>query len=340
MKILLLADFRYDTPHFMMNNSRSFCKGFTRQGHDVMPVSYRNLLLQFSPVKSKYWAVKLAKNKTDRLLTELVRHYQPDIVFITTFKIIDAATIARLKDILPAARFVCWYGDLCRGCDPAVLSIAQQCDWFLATSAGATLQAYRQQGVKNCAFIPNPCDPDIQYYRKPDARWHSKLLFTGKFRHGQCGQDPMREQLLKYLAEHKGLTVWGDMGNPAIKGNDYIDAICGTDIAISINAFNDVRLYHSDRLIHYLACGAFTLAKQVPDGELLFENNKHLCYFGSQEQCLELINRFQVETSQRQRIAQAGMKRAHEMFNCTRLAGNILQMVTQGSCDEPWGEII
>jgi spore maturation protein CgeB len=284
--------------------------------------------------------VKLAKTKTDNLLFSLAREHKSDLMLITAFKLLDAETIAGLKEILPHAQLVCWYSDMYDGVDPKIEPIARQCDWFLSSGGGDILQAYKKIGAKHCAFMPNPCDPDIHYSREVDARWHSDLLFTGKFCHGQGGQDPMREQLLKYLIEHKGLTVWGDMGKPAIKGNDYIDAICGTDIAISINAFNDVRLYHSDRLIHYLACGAFTLAKRVPDSDLLFENNKHLCYFDSQEQCLELINRFQADTAQRQKIAEAGMKHAHKMFNCAKLAGDILQLVTQGRCDEPWRDIV
>jgi len=130
------------------------------------------------------------------------------------------------------------------------------------------------------------------------------------------------------------------MGNPAIKGNDYLDAICGADIAISVNAFNHIRFYHSDRLIHYLACGAFTLAGKVPDSEMLFEDGRHICYFDSIEQCVELIERYEADADGRRKIAEQGMRRAHEMFNCTRLAGDIVQLVCQGNYDEPWGEIV
>jgi hypothetical protein len=340
MRILIVGDFRYDSPHYLLNNPRMFGKGFIRNGHDVLEFGYRDRLLGLSPIRSKRWAVTFAKTKTDNLLFSLAREHKSDLVLIAAFKLLDAGTIAGLKETLPHARFVCWYSDMYNGPDPKIEPIARQCDWFLSSGGGDILHAYKKIGAKHCAFMPNPCDPDIHYSRKVDARWHSDLLFTGKFCHGQGGQDPMREQLLKYLIEHKRLTVWGDMGKPAIKGDDYINAICGTDIAISINAFNNIRFYHSDRLIHYLACGAFTLAKQVPDSDLLFENNKHICYFSSQEECLELINRFQVDTSQRQKIAEAGMKHAHETFACEKLAGDIIDLATKGEYDESWKEIV
>ena len=74
------------------------------------------------------------------------------------------------------------------------------------------------------------------------------------------------------------MTVWGCLGQKSLEGIHYLEAICGAQIALSINVFNDVRFYHSDRLTNYLGCGTFVLAKRVPDSELLFEDHKHLCY--------------------------------------------------------------
>ena len=317
-----------------------FSKGFTRNGHDVLEFSYRNMLQQLSPVQSKNWAARIAKKKTDRLLVELARNHRPDLIMITAFKLLDGRTVQALKEALPGARVICWYGDMRKGVDPKVGDIARHCEWFLATSAGETLRNYKALGVAHCAFLPNPTDRDIERVNQTGAQWHSKIVFVGKLRHKQPGQDPLRWELIQHLKQREGLTVWGALGQPALKGLEYLYAICGADMVLSINAFNDVRMYHSDRLIHSLGCGAFVLARRVPDGELLFEDKKHLCYFGSLEECVELINRFSGDAAARQALGAAGMARAHEGFGCEKLTRHIVSLLETGRYQEDWAEII
>jgi len=340
MKILLVADFRGDSPGFTLNNARILAKGLVRNGHDVCRFSFRERLLSLSPIKSKKWAIKLAKKKTDQLLFELAGHYQPDIVLLVAFKLVDAETVAELKETLPRSVFMCWYGDPPKGIGDDVNNIARQCDWLLATSGGELLKTYKQMGVPHCAFMPNPCDRDIEYPRKTDAKWKSKLLFTGKLGHRREGQDLDRRELIEYLVSQKQMTVWGCLGQPRILGKDYLDAICGAEMTLSININNDVRFYHSDRLMHLLGCGTFVLARNVPDSNLLFEDQRHLCYFETRQECLELIERYEKDKSRREKIAQEGMNHAHKAFGCERLTRYIIDLAETGQSNEPWAEIV
>ena len=185
MKILIIADFHGDSPRFLLNNSRFFSKGFVRNGHDVRQFSYRETLLGLSPIRSKKWALKLAKKKTDRLLAELARHYQPDLVFITTFRLLDGATLAQLKKETGKAAIVCWYGDPPRHIEEEVGDVARHCDWFLATSGGPVLQMYKEMGVAHCGYMANPCDSDVEYGRDVAAKWRTDIVFTGKLKHNR-----------------------------------------------------------------------------------------------------------------------------------------------------------
>ena len=340
MKILFLADFRRDSPRFLLNNPRIMSKGFMRHGHDVLEFSYRDMILRNSLIASKKWAVKWAKRKTDQMLLRMAQSYEPDLLFIMTFKLLDVETIRMLKEALPGARVMCWYIDMYDGADPAVAPIAKESEWLLSTGGGAILRTYKDVGVPHCAFMPFPSDPDLEYPREVADKWRSELLFTGKLRHGLRGQDAMREDLVRYLAEHKAMTVWGGLGRPWLEGSDYLNAICGAKIAVSINAFNHIRFYHSDRPVHYMGCGTFTLAKWVPDSDLLFENNRHLCYFSTIEECLELIERYQKDDQQRKKIAAAGMKRTHDGFRGERLAGYIVDLMEKGEYVDDWCEVI
>lgn len=339
MRILMVADLRQDDIRGLTNNARKFAKGFLRLGHDVYTFSYRDLLLELSPIGSKRWAGKLAKDKTDALLTEVARQYQPDLVFVTGFRYLDGRTIERLRQAAAGALLVCWYGDMFDGVDPQVEPIAAQADWFLATSAGVTLRRYRALGPR-CAFLPNPCDPDLEHRYPPETRYETLLMFTGKLAHGQGGQDPDRRQLLQTLLDRQLLTVYGQFGRPGVYGLDYYRAICSSAMALSINAFNDVQLYHSDRLTHYVGCGAFVLAKRVPDSDLLFQDGVHLRYFETVEQCLALIEQYRDDTAARVAIAEAGMAHAHATLHPARLAEAVLRLVREGVCDEPWAQVL
>lgn len=136
------------------------------------------------------------------------------------------------------------------------------------------------------------------------------------------------------------MTVWGCLNQPKLDGLDYIHAICGAEMALSINAYNNARFYHSNRITNYLSCGTFVLAKYVPESELLFENNVHLSYFNSQQECINLIDRFQADATLRKKIAEQGMRRVHEAFNCEKLAAHIIDLVETGEYKETWAEII
>ena len=136
------------------------------------------------------------------------------------------------------------------------------------------------------------------------------------------------------------MTVWGCMGKPRLEGRDYWQAICGTKIALSINAFNDVRMYHSDRLAHYLACGAFVLAKHVPDSELMFADGEHLRYFHNAGQCEELLDQYGSDPPQRRRVALQGRQRMLEEFGCEKIAGYIVDLLERGNIKKKWSETV
>lgn len=333
----MVVDFRDGEPRALWNNPRMLRKGFIRNSHDVLEFNYERELMRHGVWRTK-WSPKLCKKRTDDHLVQFARHYQPDMVMVN-FKPLNGTTVQRLRAELPGAVFVIRYGDMCEGLDARVLDVAKACDWMMATSAGPTLQKYKDAGVPHCAFIPNPCDEDLEYRMDVPPSCKSDLLFTGKINHHLEGQDSQREELIHHLVQKRNMTVWGCLGRPAVEGREYLQAICGTKIALSINAFNDIRCYHSDRLTHYLACGAFVLAKYVPGSERLFADRKHLCYFHTTEECLSLVDYYLTHEEERLQIAQQGYEHIHANFSGQALARHIIDLVQTGRYDAPWGDI-
>jgi glycosyltransferase involved in cell wall biosynthesis len=149
--------------------------------------------------------------------------------------------------------------------------------------------------------------------------------------------DQIRQEVLSLLQNDERARIYGCLGHPTVQALDYYYAISGARIGVSINADNSVPLYHSDRFTHYTACGTMVLAKRVPDTERLMEDKKHVVYFDTASECMELINWYLGHEDERKKIADAGMQRCHTYFNPTRIAGYILELVERGRYEAPWG---
>ena len=209
-------------------------------------------------------------------------------------------------------------------------------DVILATNDGKWLQEYRNAGVPLCAFMPNFCDPDTDYHYEVEDKWKTDILWTGTLKHHVQGGQLFREELVRKLADMPNAKLYGCLGNPQIGGIDYLYAISGARIGIHINAENDIPMYHSDRLTHYLACGTCVLAKKVPGSESMFKDGVHLRYFDDWKQLNELIKYYLSNERQRKTIADSGMARVHEQFNCEKIAGYILELIEHGRYSAPF----
>ena len=339
-RIFVIGDFKNESPESIRTERRRWIKGLIRLGHDVQRFSYRNVLLQLSLLKSKSFAKWFVKKRTDAVLAEQVRSYYPDIVLILSMKTLDTKTVALLRQAAPSAVFVGRDNDACPERNLSRIAIARKMDLVVATNAGRFLRTYKEAGAVKCAFIPNVCDPDIQHPYDVEDEWKSDLLFIGKEQRGSCDNDVDRYNLLLRLSRMSNAKMYGCFDRPKINGLDCFFAISGAKVALSINAINDERLYHSDRLVNCLACGTFVLSKRVPDSDLLFRDSVHLRYFDSVDEFFDLADWYLEHDEEREKIAKAGMERAHKEFNCQKMAQYVLDLVDKGSYDAPWGVVI
>jgi len=340
MRIYLIEDFKGNSPRASLTLAHRLQKGLIRAGHDVFCFSYRDIQRQYSLFHYNSFVKIIGKKAALNILVSQIRNYQPDIIiFRAAVRKLDEKMIVQAKKAAPNATIVCLSASMYSEVHPNILSCAKHANFFISTGAGRNLERYKKAGIKKCAYMPYPCDPDLEHHYQVSNEWKSDLLFTGQLDRYLPGQDPMRNELIELLIRNKGLKTWGCFGNPKICGLDYLYAISGTKIGISINTFNKIKFYHSNRFMNYIACGTMVLAKYVPDSELLFTDGEHVRYFSTKEECLELVDYYLEQEEERQKIADAGMKRAHSEFNCTAIAQDIIELITTGSYNKPWAEI-
>lgn len=342
-RVFVIADFKDESPKAIRISQRMWVKGLLCAGHDVQRFSYRNILTQFNPFSGKHFRrfmPKFVKRHTDTLLAEQIKAYYPDIVFILSMKYLEPETVQIIRQAAPGAVIVGRDEDPFPEKNPVRLAIAKECDMVVNTSAGRFLQTYKDAGVKYCAFLPNICDPGIQYRYEVDNKWKADVIFTGKATHQRLGETGDRYDLIKRISKTPKGRVYGSFGIPRVEGLDYFYALSGAKIILSINIINDVQMYHSDRQINALSCGTCVLSKRVPDTELLFEDKKHLRYFDTEEEFFELADWYLKYEDERRTIADAGMEYAHREYNCTKMAGYFIELIEKGACSAPWNHVI
>lgn len=339
-RIFIIADFKDDSPKSVRIERRRWVKGFIRLGHDVQRFSYRNVMMQSSPMPGWKIANFIARKKADAILIEQLRKYHPDIVFLYSIKHLNAQIIPALREAAPSAVFIGREGDPYPEKKPERLAVVRQMDIMVPPQGGRYLKTYKDAGAALCAFVPFPCDPDIQHPYDVGDQWKSDIIFTGSAEHSKLAREDERYEIVKRLSKMPNARVYGCFGNPTVDGIEAFYAISGAKIALSINIVNNVRLYHSDRLVNCLACGTFTLAKRVPDTDLLFKDGVHLRYFDTVDEFFELAAWYLKHDYEREEIARAGMEKAHSDFNCTKIAQYVLDLIETGTYNAPWAEIL
>ena len=341
-RILLISHQTNLKPKLQADPVPKLAKGFIRLGHDARQISYSSVMAQLSPFKNRALSHRFYKNKTDQALCKYAKVYKPDLVFVGFAKGIDQDTVRALRAVAPGAVFFGWDGDPWPSNIPGRIDAGCELDMLFATNNGSFLDEYRRRGAKKCLFMPNLIDPDIDRRYEVDKQWHSDILWTGKAQHqpGLDAGEVSRQIVLDKIVKRSDAKIYGCHGYPKIDGLDYFYAISGARIGISINAINSIPLYHSDRFTHYSAAGTFVLAKRVPDTERLMQDKKHLCYFDSVDECMELADWYLAHESERKKIAEAGMDYCRANYNVEKIAGYILEAIETGQYEAPWGRFV
>ena len=334
-RIFVIYGLNYNTPK-MFFQTQNMAKGFIRLGHDVLSFNYERALLQSSMFKSKKLSEKFYKSRVDQLMAKQIRAYQPDIVYMSFFKAIDTESINFIREAAPTAILIGFDDDPWPKLQKNRVETACKLDILIATNDGQWLQQYREAGVPLCKFMPNSCDPAIEHRYEVGSEWVTDILWTGKTKHHADSSETLREDIVTKLRRKEDCKIYGCFGQPKIGGIDYYYAISGAKIGISVNAVNTVRLYHSDRLTHYLACGTCVLAKRIPDSDVLFKDGEHLKYFDEIDECFELSEWYLSHEIERKKLADTGMQRVHKEFDSKTIARYVLELIETGTYHAPW----
>jgi len=150
--------------------------------------------------------------------------------------------------------------------------------------------------------------------KKIKIKWDA--IFIGNFT-STCHQN--RGDILSYIGKHVDLKIYSAGGFTVASPWLYSQTMFS--LAISPQG----KSYTSNRLYNILAAGGFCLTLWFPGIEYLFTNHKHLVWFKTKEEAVDIMEYYYNRPEERKKIREAGHKlylekhtaecRLTEMFN-------------------------
>lgn len=274
-------------------------------------------------------------------LVDAVRAARPDLVLGLKLEAIPADALARVRVLgVPVAL---WYVDCFTPEVPDwIVPLLAHVDAFFTTAEGmvAAYQAvcaapvhWLFEGVHLPAFPPDAA---------PTASHRSEVAFLGNVFQPPVADERIalrRLRLLTAVGTRFDLRVWGPQSPdfdrhagalpfrvvrwPAY--NDECAKVCrGAAVVLGINTVDTVPRYFSNRTFLTLASGGFHVTSWVPGLDTMFEHGRHLVWYRSDEECLDLIAYYLAHPDERGRIAAEGQRLVRANYD---LAGQVRRLL-------------
>ena len=293
-------------------------RAFQDQGHDI---------LWINPARLR----RKKGNIFELTLLEQLHQFEPHIVFIYSKDI----PLLILREIVKQGyTTVQYYEDWAPTLPEGLSERARLVDHFLVTNKGMAAD-YQAAGIRNPLYFTGSCDiHDHWMQRAVLPHWKSDIAFIGAARSGEP-----RIELVKNLKKQYRTKVYGRNWHrfgvkptlPVIRPRGYRLVCSGSKIVLGSDVTTDIEGYWSNRLWLTLGCGGFFLTNYVKGLEDFFENRKHLVWYRSQEECLELIREYLRNPRERVRIARQGYARVHAQHTFHHFIERVVAL-----CEAQW----
>jgi hypothetical protein len=274
------------------------------------------------------------------------RAFRPQLLFGLKLDRIAPDTLRMIRR--SGVRVLLWYVDCFERKAPDwIRERVRECD-AVFISAKALVPGYRRIGPAPVYWMMEgaylPAFPAIAVSAGERRLFGSEVAFVGSVYHPASKRRDFhaREHLLRKVGAKHALKIWGPQRYSGIYdrvasqltiipwpayNRDLVRICRSTKIVLGINFINSLELYFSNRTFLTLAAGGFHLTHYVPGLETMFENHKHLVWFDSEDECLDLITHYLARPKRRRAIAEAGRRLVRNRFSMTRQVRKMLRLM-------------
>lgn len=283
MKILVIGSFTVE------NSTNIFAaKALRELGHEVIEFDYRLVSSQIGPTAMNA-GILYETNKS-----------HPDLVIICKGDVLAVSVVQQLAKITHVHY---WYPDPICTTPQHFIQLASECT-TVSCCGGGVARFFVDKGCPKVFHILEGVDPSYYHPIGSSPDFSAEVSFIGS-------RTQEKMDYIYYLGAKHLVRVYGPGFGNQIFG-DTFSVVCGSSKAmLSVNTENTTADSFSDRVFLYLACGSFVFQKYSPGLENVFENKKHLVWFDSKEELLDLADYYLVPEREEERraIAQAGYEK-------------------------------
>jgi len=255
-------------------------------------------------------------------LRQTIRDYKPNWIHMqlqyTGF--VPARTLKEIKIENPNTIITNWSGDVRDFANMYYVQCGNEIDLSLLCNIGQ-LPMFKQKGLQNIQYWQIGIDPKQTYRMPDDAReklrktYNHDIVFCASYTKNFPDSN-LRMSYANALSKTFGqrFAIYGtNWALPSFRG--YLpyykqnSVYNGSKIAISINHFNNIKKYFSDRQLLTMGSGTLTLCHYIPGLEDYFENGKDCVWFKTVPECLEKAKYYLSHPEEAEEIGKRGAEK-------------------------------
>ncbi len=323
-----------DNGNFFYGLERKISHGLIQNGHFVYDFSYRDIERY-----SRFLGVKnTGLKKMNQKLIDICININADILFLAKAEKIEKETLIKIKECLPHIKIIQWYVDHLLETE-SFFEKLNYIDVFCYPNAKELQNLSSQYKNTVFSFIPNISDP--LFDKQLALPKTTDVIYIAR-----DYQEDVRTKfaiLLKDFCEkeHIQLKVYASLGNPAVFGHAFHQAISQAKIAINFNRDDNLKdvnpekiLGASDRMAQFLGCGICTFSPRIKGFEKLYQDQKDIVYFDSPSDCFEKLT-YYLKEKKYAVIAKNGQEKTYKIANSKRITQYMLELLeTSHSLDD------
>ncbi len=341
MRILLVGNgnFRHRGGRYY-DQAPKLANGLIRSGHHVYFLSDRDQPYSISQFATPgIYGTKAHKAKhVGRVFLDVCRNFKPELIVLVHADLLPLQALFDARALLPKVKIAQFNVDIIFN-QHNVANITAKLDAVDATfitTAGEGLKKFSRAG-KRVSYIPNIVDSSMEWPKcfersdQPhDVFWALRAV------RGSVEGDRRIDYPLYLEANGIDIDYYGMNGKPLLYDARYFEAIANARMGINISqiwtrgcyekaADENLYLYSSDRISHYMGSGLLTFITRDHRLEELFVENVDAVYFDSKEELLDKVRYYKQHDDTRKAVARAGWEKAHTHYNERLIASYVVE---------------
>lgn len=288
------------------------CDAFEQAGVDLTVFDfYRNFLKTKNKVKIREDFIKT------------VRQVQPDLIHMQLqFEdIINEQDLLAVQNEFPNIIITDWTGDIRKDVPKTFSDHSKGTDISFISSVGQ-IPLYKSQCQGDVRYWQIGYNPKLYFPMNKKEFKYDLSFAASKYRANEFPDAQFRTDMVGYLRSQLGKSFglfggrWG--GGVKIAQQSEMNEIYNSSFAVlSVNNFNDVDMYFSDRLLMCMASGRPCISYRFAGWEQYFTDMKNIVIVHSKEEIVEKLNWLKANPELAADIGREGAKivlREHSYF--------------------------